>query len=164
MVVPLNQRCSRLVCGLLSRELADASGYECGVVLDEPEQRRATRVLPRQAHEVEAGDIRDAAPVTWLARFVGDREIGPGVVGAESCRPDDRADLEFGPVVEGHGASVRSDSSPMKLDTSALGFLRTRADERFLGLRAPPDPRLGCLVDHACFREPPEGVAAEQAL
>ncbi|HEX3305496.1 MAG TPA: hypothetical protein VHS32_04555, partial [Streptosporangiaceae bacterium] len=45
----------------------DVAGQDGGIVVDEAEQGRASGVLPGQAHEVQAGDIGDPAPVDYLA-------------------------------------------------------------------------------------------------
>src|SRR5215204_4930592 len=78
--------------GLLA--FGDAIGEVGGVVLDEAEQRRAAGVLPRQAEEVQAGHVGDAAPVDHAAAGDHAGDVDPGVVGPEARGPDDRADLK----------------------------------------------------------------------
>src|SRR5437588_9049428 len=44
----------------------DTASEEGGIIVDEAEQGRTAGVLPGQAHEVQAGDIGDPAPVDYL--------------------------------------------------------------------------------------------------
>src|SRR3954454_7427715 len=74
--------------GAVSLELAGDPG---GVGLDEPEQRGATGVLPRQPDECHAVCGGDAAFVAGATLFVEhDGAAPPGAVGTEPPRPNQR--------------------------------------------------------------------------
>src|SRR5690606_19700770 len=86
----------------------DPAGEVGGVVVDEAEQRRAAGVLPGQAEEVQAGDVGDATPVDHPAVAYHAGDVDPGVVGAVTGRPDDRAHLEVAVVDEVDDVPVRA--------------------------------------------------------
>ena len=111
--------------------LGDPLGDVLGVVLDPADQRRAARVLPGEAEEVEAGDIGDAAAVAQAPVLVEDRQLDPGVVGAIARRPDDGVDLELAAVFEANRVPVGVDDARLDLDPVALLELAwARADQR----------------------------------
>src|SRR4051794_37895127 len=74
---------------------------EGSVICDEAEQRRATGVLPREAEEVEAGRVADAAPLPEPPASPCGRRRDPGVIETEAGRPDHGVDLELGRIGEG---------------------------------------------------------------
>src|SRR6185436_11162046 len=83
----------RRFCGRL-RALGDLLRDELGVVLHPADQRGAAGVLPGEAEEVEAGDLRDAAAVDELAVGARDGQVDPGLVERVAGRPDDGGDVE----------------------------------------------------------------------
>src|SRR3954467_4438038 len=95
----------------------DAAGDELGVALDPAQQRRAARVLPGEAEEVQAGDVGDTAAVAQAAVLVGDVEIDPGVVGPVAGRPDDGVDVELRAVGEAHRPPRAADRPRPEGDT-----------------------------------------------
>src|ERR1041384_855396 len=56
----------RFAGGVNLRESIDLFDDELGVVLDPAEERRAARVLPREAEEVKARHVGHASPVTEM--------------------------------------------------------------------------------------------------
>src|ERR671930_2118596 len=88
----------------------DQVGEVGGVVGDEAEQRRPTSVLPRQAKEVQARHLGDAAAVDDLAFTHHPRDLDPGVVGAVAGGPHHHPDvLQQAVVGEPDGASLGVD-------------------------------------------------------
>ena len=138
---------------------------ELGVVLDPAEQGRPARVLPREAEEVEPGDVGHASTVLDPARRVEHLRLEPGVVEPVARRPDHRVDVEHASVREADRAAARADDARPELDpVAALELPRLRPDQRVAALRPAPDPAVDRLPDQARLRQPPEQVAAEDPL
>ena len=93
---------------------------EFGVFFHPADQRRASRVLPRQAEEVETGDIGHASAVTQATVRIEDRHLHPRVVRSVARRPDDGADLELAAILEAHGAAVGRNQARTYLNAVAL--------------------------------------------
>src|SRR5436305_1312516 len=81
-------------------ERLDLIGDVLGVFSDPTDQRRAPRVLPRQAEEVQAGGVGHAAAMNGSALIVEDRCVDPRVIGLKPGGPDNGADVELGSVAE----------------------------------------------------------------
>src|SRR5215211_403346 len=81
------------------RALGDQLRDEPGVVLHPAHERGASRVLPGQAEEIEAGDVRYPATVDELAVAVHDRKLDPRVIEPVTRRPDNRGRVEARPVL-----------------------------------------------------------------
>jgi hypothetical protein len=95
-------------------------------------------VQPRQAEEVQAGRLGDAALVHEAALAVEDGGIDPRVVGPEAGRPDDSPRVELLAILEGHGSPRRVDGAVVKVDpVSAAQRPRSRADQRVPPLQPP---------------------------
>src|SRR3954469_12759396 len=106
-----------LVC-----EFDCALGDELGVVLDEAEQCGPARVLPLQAQEIEAGNLRDATLVPNVS-VLGDGQIDPREVRAIPGRPDDGVHLQLTSVLEADDASGGTGRAAVQHDPRALGLL-----------------------------------------
>src|SRR6187200_2667659 len=83
----------RRFCGPL-RALGDLLRDELGVFLHPADERGAAGVLPGEAEEVKAGDVRDAAAVDEFAVRARNGQVDPGVVERVTRRPDDCGDIE----------------------------------------------------------------------
>src|SRR5262249_23892642 len=131
---------------------------------DEAEQRGAARVLPGEAEEVEARDVADAAAMTQATVVAVDRQVDPRVLGPVARRPDHRLDLELAAVRAADRGTVRADCARPPPAAVALQIAWARSDECVAPLRAPADPRVDGLREQPELRQPPEEIAAEQAL
>ena len=135
------------------------------VILDEAEKCRPARVLPGETEEVEAGYVGDTPPVSDLSVGVEDWQLDPGVIGPVAGRPDDRVDLEFGAVGERDRSALGTGRARLQGDAVAVSQLAgTRSDQRLAALRAPAGARIDAYPEQTELRQPPEQVAAEQAL
>src|SRR5262245_49754401 len=93
-----------------------------------------------------------------------DRQLDPGVLGPVARRPDYRGDLELAAVCETHGAAVGADCARSHHHAVTFHIARARPDQRVAALRASADPRVDGLREQPELRQPPEEIAAEQAL
>ena len=122
-------------------------------------------MLPREAEKVETRDVGHSTPMTQASVRVEDGQIDPGVVGPVSGRPDDRVYLDLASVLETDDAPGGSHRARLQLDAVAAGELaRARADQRVAVFQPLPEARVDGLVDEARLRQPPEEVAAGEAL
>src|SRR5919106_683951 len=135
------------------------------VVFDPADQRRAASPLPREAEEVDAGDVGDTASMAQAAVLVEDRKIDPGEVGAVTGRPDDGVHLELAFVLEAHDASRGSGCARLELDSIAAPELAwARTNERVPVLQLAAEPRFDGRREEVGLRQPPEEIAAGDAL
>src|SRR3954469_16758433 len=102
---------------------------ELGVVPNPADERRAARVLPGKAEEIEAGNVGDPPAVDQLAVAICDRKVDPGVVEAVPGRPDGRGDVERRAVLEDHRSPGGAYGAAWHGRSGALGCARARADE-----------------------------------
>ena len=121
-------------------------------------------MLPGEAEEVEARNVADAAAMTQTTVVAVDRQLDPRVVGPVARRPDHRVDLELAAVGEADRATLRADRARPHHDAVALHLARARPDQGVAAPRAPAEPRVDGLREQPELRQPPEEVAAEQAL
>src|SRR6185503_20084754 len=153
----------RRFCGCL-RALGDPLRDELGVFLHPADERGAARVLPGQAEEVEAGDVRDAAPVDEFAVGARDGQVDPGVVERVTRRPDDGGDVECRAVLEDDRPPGRANGPRLHPDAGTLGGARARADEDVTGAQPPPKLRIHTLLEDAELAEPPEEIPSGDPL
>ena len=142
----------------------DLACDELGVFRDPAEQRRASRVLPRQAEEVQAANVADSAAVAGAPALVEHREREPRVVGPVAGGPDHGVDGELGTVGEGDGRGRGAGDTRPLGDAAARELARARPDQRVAAAQLLAQARVARLLQHAELRQPPEEVAAEDPL
>src|SRR5919201_4446616 len=89
----------------LAGATSDLLCNEVRVLLHPPEQRRAARVLPGEAEEVDPRDLRDAAVMAEATVVAKDRKVDPAVVGPVSRCPDNGVDVQGASVSERDGTT-----------------------------------------------------------
>jgi hypothetical protein len=109
--------------------------------LTQPSRADPRVCLPGHAEEVEARDVRDAAPMAEAAVGIKHGKIDPRVVRPVARRPDHRVDLELAAVGEADRAPrCIYDPRPQLDSVVALELARAGADQSLPMLQPATEP------------------------
>src|SRR5581483_4218525 len=143
----------------------DPIGDELGIAFHPSEQGRAARVLPGEAEESQTLHVGYSTSVSQSPVRVEDGQVDPGVVGPVAGGPDHHIYLELAIVLKTNGAPGAGDGARLQFDVVAtLELASARSDQRVAVFQPSAQARLDCRVDQTRPRQPPEEVAAGEAL